>query len=255
MATPVTMQGVALTPAGGARGATVLIDLVIDPGQAINAVGFIDSDDYEVIGQVAITANEDTGVWSTLLYANADIRPAGTYYRARYIVDGIEHPALYFNAVPGGGWIGDHLIIQPGNIPDGAPSGRQIAYQKVTTAPATSSDSLADATGLALSVPVAARPVTVEFYAPYVTSSVADSQLIVTIYDVTGSAEIARTVTTGSVAGGAMAPVHLLAPLDPLPATGVRDYKVQFARGGAAGGTRTLAGSVFTPLMMRALEY
>lgn len=256
MVTPYTVTGKVTTPAGGARVATVLIDLIVDPGQGIQGLGFIDANDQEVVASVSRTADPDTGAWTASLYANADIRPANTYYRARYIVDGIEHPSVYFT-VTGNGWVGDTLTQPPGNLVDAASSGRQIAYNRVATALSTSSTTIADMAGLALTVPIGTRPVVVEFFASYMTRSTASSSVVLALQDVTAGAEYVRTVAGN---GGAGKPVtaHLVAPIDPLPAAGLRTYQMRWNLG-EAGGSADVYGNGFfgapTQMWMRAVEH
>ena len=256
MTSLVTMQGVAKTPAGGARLATVLIDLIVDPGQT-DALGYLDANDTELVATAAVTANPDTGVWSCQLYPSAEIRPAGSYYRATYIVDGITLPPIYFLVPAGGGWIGDNLTLPPGNLPDASSSGRQIAYTKVAASLSTSSTSVADLAGAAMTVPVGSRPIYLEFHASYCTRSTASSSVVFVLRDTTAGADVC-TWPVGNGGAGKPVPVNLRTPLDPLPAPGLRNYQMRWNLG-EAGGSADLYGNGFfsapTVCFLRAIEH
>lgn len=258
MATTVTVTGKVQTPAGGARLATVLIELIVAPGEGVQSLGYLDANDTEVTAAAAVTANPDSGVWTAQLYPTAEYRPAGSYYRARYIVDGIEHPPVYFTVGPGGGWIGDSLIQQPGNLPDSASSGRQIAYNRLATSFSTSSTTVADMAGAALTVPIGTRPTYIEFYASYCTRSQASSSIVFTLRDTTGAVDVEALVCGNGGAGKPVGGVDLRHPIDPLPAPGLRTYQMRWNLG-EAGGTADLFGNGFfgapTTCYLRAVEH
>lgn len=257
VATRVAMTGQATTPAASVGVTSVQIELIVDPGQAIPGLGYVDANDDELVGSVGVTVDQTTGTWTALLYANADIRPAGSYYRARYVVDGIQHPDVFFQAVAGGGWIGDHLVQPPANIPDASSSGRLIAYTEIAANLAVSSTTPADLTGAAITVPVGTRPITVEFYAGNVVSSAADKSCAFYLYDDVptllqgGWVGLGQTYALGEM-------FELKHMLNPLPTPGLRTYKIQAALG-EAGGTRTVNGLsngfIPTRCFMRALEH
>lgn len=250
--------GVVTTPSGAPRGASVLIDLITQSNAGVPSMGFVPAASNELGGQVAVTADPDTGVWFTDLTVNADIDPPGSYYRAVYVIDTLEHPPIYFQVTPGGGWVHDHLFADIPSVPSAGSSGRQVAYTRLASTLATTSTSLADVSGAAITVPVGTMPLMLEFYASYMTSDTADKTLVLSMYDVTGAAEIGRTVAHNRLANGPLSAGQLLVPLDPLPAAGLRTYKMQWSMG-ESGGQRNLYGNGFfgspTVAFMRAVEY
>jgi hypothetical protein len=236
-ATPQPVLGLATTPAGAFGITTVKIDLITDPGQPVPALGFLPTNLAEVVGSVAVTASESTGVWGVTLYANADIEPAGSFYRATYVVDGIEHPPIYFTVGAGGGWVHENPYQPAATIPDGGTSGKLLAYTEILANVTTSTTALADLTGAAITVPVGVRPFMLEFHAPSVVTSVADKSLNLHLYAVSGPTYIASCLVGIPLTVGQ--PVTFRKLFATLPPAGLTDYKLQWAMG-ESGGTRTI---------------
>ena len=257
MVATVAVSGKVQTPAGGARLATILIELITAPGEGVPSLGYLDANDTEVTAAAAVTANPDTGVWTANLYPTSYYRPAGSYYRATYIVDGIEHPPVYFVVPPGGGWIGDNLVLPPGNLPDSSSSGRQIAYNRLATSFSTSSATVADMAGAALTVPIGTRPTFVEFYASYCTRSQASSSIVFVLKDMTAGVDVC-TLVAGNGGAGKPVPVDLRYPVDPLPAPGLRTYQMRWNLGEAGGSADLFGNGLFgapTTCYLRAVEH
>lgn len=232
--------GLAQKPAGTFGVTTVKIDLITDPGQPIPALGFLPANPAELVGQVSVTASDTTGVWATGLYANADIDPAGSFYRAVYVTDGIEHPPVYFTVPPGGGWVHSNPYNPPGTIPDNAPSGKLLAYAELLTNITTSTTTPAVLTGAVITVPVGTRPFVLEFHAPVVLSSVADKSANFYFYDVSGPTYLATCVVgIPTTAGNSVTFRRVFATV---PTPGNHDYEVQWGMG-ESGGTRTVEGA------------
>lgn len=234
MVSTYAVAGTVKTPAGGARQASVLIELVTDPGRAVQLPGYVDANDEEILGTLTVTADPTTGDWTAGLYANADVRPSNTYYRATYIVDGIAHQPITFQ-VAAAGWVGDMLVATPAAVSDVTPSGRQIAFTRVTSTASITSTATADLANASITVPVGTRPIVLEYSCGFMSSTVADTGLSLYWFDVTAGVTLVTSAVTFPVAGYAPGPVSFRCVLDPQPAPGNRNYKIRVARVGSSG--------------------
>lgn len=239
--------GTLTAPGGPFKAGTVIIETITAPGSPLGSVAFVPGSDSEIVGRKAVTANRTTGAWQVDLIPNAEIAPSTSYYRATYVIDGKEQTPFYFDVPVGGGpyHVYDRLIVTPAQITGAGTSGRQVGYTRVASNLTTSSTSLADMTGASLAVPIGVRPIAIKFVASYITSDTADKTLVLSWYDMTAAAEIGRAVLFGRTVNGPMGgllPFELV--IDPLPAAGIRTYKIQWAMG-EAGGTRNVWGNGF----------
>lgn len=143
------------------------------------------------------------------------------------------------------------LVTYLGNYTDTNSANAELGYAERTTDFTTASLTMADVTGLSVTVTVGTRPIVVEFFCSQVKHAVAGGLVAFQIVD-----EAAAIIMSGfhsSSAAGESDPVLLKRRL--APTAGTHTYKVQACTSGfGTAGTSTITGGTTNPSSIQVVQ-